>query len=156
MRLFLDNDWRHCGICNDKDVIETLNLHNSLKNLTLYMIWTSKLFNDREKQFKISNILEKKHYYNLENVNIIVEMRDKRAFGRIFHTSKENTTILKNQFKQLNIALITNINNRLSVLAFEWNEKMDDKRLDQLQKHVNNIKKMFLNVNTMVGSVFSW
>ena len=135
-------------ICNKKLVIESLNLHNSLKNLTSEFIIHNSLtivFDDCKKA--LENILQKKYYYKLENVNIILQLQYNlyncnESIGWFFKLLKDNHKILKYQFKQLNIAVKDAFGYRSSRLYFilEWNNKIDDKSLEQDQERFNEMR----------------
>ena len=92
---------------------------------------------NQEKALEI--ILQKKYYYNLENVNIILELEvsKREIFNDIsidwfFQLFEDNEKILKHQFKQLNIAILQDMKNN-EILVFEWDNKMNKNRLSQLK-----------------------
>ena len=121
-----------CPICNKKVVIDSLNLQNSLKNLTIeFGICFDKKFNTEIQTFE--NVFKKKYCYNLKNVNIIIPIDKNKSIDWFFQLLKENQAILKHQFKQLNIAIVKWDENENEALYFvlEWNNKMNDKSLNQ-------------------------
>ena len=139
--------WANVDICNNKVVIESLNLHNSLKNLTIeFMTSISYDYESYEHQQKaLNNVILKTYYYNLENVNILVEMAmmDNVTVDWFFTLLKKNHKVLKHQFKQLKIAIVKNINIQLTkhklYFVLEWNSGTDDKKLNQAKKQVDEM-----------------
>ena len=96
-------------ILNNKIVIDTQNLQNSLKNL-LANIDTSDMDDETLLQWQniIESILKKEHFYKLENVIILLgisslEMHDT---DWIFKMLQKNVKLLKYQFKQFIIGII--------------------------------------------------
>ena len=141
------NASENASICNNKQLIESWNLHNSLKNLTI----TISLLNNRQnftrrddekiedawKQWllAIKNILTKEYYFNLENVNILIYdiygNNCSRAIG-IFQILKENKSVLKHQFKQLNVAFHMGD----CCYIIKWTHGMNDILLDQIKSDI--------------------
>lgn len=134
-------------ICNKQSVIESLNLHCSLKNLTVEF-HISRARNPCYKfdhiqqlhQQSLENILKKEFYYQLKNVNIMIHVKqDDNGVCRdydidwIFKLLKKYKQILKYQFKELNIAICkTDKFDTIKVYyALKWNPKIDDKILQQ-------------------------
>ena len=129
-----------CGIkieylFENKDSInQGLNLCNSLKNLTFYFdILPLFVFANIYKK-SIENILEKKYYYNLENVNILVDFQVCDQYDKevdyILGIFKKHIKLLKYQFKQLNVAFY---NIKEACYVWEWNSNIDHKFLDQVK-----------------------
>ena len=146
-------------ILNNKQVIKLLNLENSLTNLTIHFG-----IGDSESALfeALENVLEKKYYYQLENVNILLDIyinhemkchgccekieknkKDSDELGKeitidnIFQVFKNMKWILKYQFKQLNIGLhILFIKlNKQTYHVFKWNSSIDENFLDQQRKN---------------------
>ena len=142
MRLLSFHRHKHCyDICSKTVVIESLNLHNSLKNLTIECkIDAVKICDHQQKA--LENILQKTHYYNLTNVNIILELKRNIRIDWFFKLLKDNQKILQQQFQQLNIAIVKNLYNYRQKLHYvlEWDYKIDDKRLNQAKKQFDEIK----------------
>ena len=63
-----------CDICNNEKVIESCNLHNSLKNLVLDVKYNIENQEDERLKWRnvISTVLKKEHYYNLRLVNLLL------------------------------------------------------------------------------------
>ena len=146
MRILRHWSWRNLDICNEKIVIDSLNLHNSLKNLTIECV-TLQPDNYGHQQKALTNILEKEYYYNLENVNIIIEInQDMDVFMTwFFQLLEKNVKNLKYQFKQLNIATLKKVEYptylaKESYFVLEWNDAMDNKRLNQVKKQLDEMK----------------
>ena len=139
-----------CKFCNDKVVIDSLNLQNSLKNLTI-VLYPSRIFHHVNQEKAIENILQKNYYYNLENVNIILENtggHDDTKIDWFFKLFKDNHKILKYQFKQLNIAIeriVDYDHEKYLYFVLEWNNTMDDKHVDQVKKQFYQMKSNVQN-----------
>ena len=92
----------------NKEYAELLNLHNSVKNLTMDL-WFFRNDNNAWKEGVkiISDLLTKMQLFNLANVNILLTFGDdsKPFIDLIFDTLKQNFKLLKHQFGQLNIGL---------------------------------------------------
>ena len=120
MRLL--NCWSSVDICNNETLIESLNLHKSLKNLMLEMDTTQMAISNIRDDFKqwmkaIGHILEKQYYHNLENVNILLDTYTGEEFEFIddfFKVLKQNQQLLKHQFRQFNIGIHTRDETRWS------------------------------------------
>ena len=130
-------------ICNNKKLIESWNLHNSLKNLTL-VIAPARTFYDQDlyqQQWKqwllaIKNVLTKEYYFNLENVNILIYDISKKNCHQaisIFKILQENKSILKHQFKQLNIGFRIL---KKSCYILKWDDNINDKLLEQKKSDI--------------------
>ena len=103
-------------LLENEKVIEILNFQNSVKNMTIGIVLDHMDnihdINDHWKPLLI-NVLKKKYYFNLTNVNILLyceyhgnKLRAKKNFvDWIFGILKENKNVLKYQFKQLRIGL---------------------------------------------------
>ena len=131
-------------LSNEK-MIESLNLHNSLKNLTMHMC-----FNVEYQRLKqgfsrcITNILTKKYFFNLVNVNILFDFRGgminestvNEFVDWIFDIFKKNEKILIHQFGQLNIGYRVYDKSECELLqsnVMKWNSNMNDKILMDYQ-----------------------
>ena len=135
--------------CSDADVlenqrlIELLNLQNSVKNLTLDIQLDAELDDDDEDEEDgdyqrwdkiISDLLMKKYYFHLTNVNILFQFATNndlilfRLFTWVFGILKKHQNILRYQFKQLNIGIRSakeiGIYTRCHIL--QWNSKIDE------------------------------
>ena len=128
-------------IFNNQEMIESLNFHNSVKNMTLNIIicdmnachkWTRVLL----------NLLTKKYYFNLENLNILFCFHVSigkiflNVMDWIFDMLKENCENIKYQFKQLNIAFKSILWNLINIERYdviEWNDKIDKHLLNEYQ-----------------------
>ena len=113
--------------------IKMCNLDKTLKNLTMNVHISDgdtriepQLFH--KSMQVIENVLKKKYFYVLKNVNLLFKRCHTIVLDRIFKIFKENTHLLKHQFKQLNIGFRVGYNDMYHV--FKWNEKIDDKYLD--------------------------
>ena len=117
------------NICENEKLIESLNFHNSVKNLTIRKI--------------LSNLLSKKDYYNLINLNILLSFNSKEFVPLIFKLLKQQAKILKHQFGQLNIGLkygsVWYSQQHIDIL--QWDDKFDPKLLDAKQKEWNKLNQ---------------
>ena len=120
-------------ICITKDLIESLNLHQSLINLTIELNTQTDL---NRLSNCIANILTKEHYHHLENVNLLLSLHaDYKSYQYvrlIFQMLRKYCAVLKHQFKQFNVA----VKKSLQYYAFEWNEKIDDKFLNAKESEI--------------------
>ena len=131
-------------ICTNYQLIESLNLQNSLKNLMInIIIWDGDIHAkddiDRWKM-AINYILQKKYFYNLENVNLLFETNnsDGLSLNMLFTILTENTKELKYQFKQFNVG-IRILNNTYPIETYhvwKWNKDINDKYLDEKQEDI--------------------
>ena len=139
-------------LLNDKNVIESLNLHNSLKNLTLELEIAA---NTKKWFVALRDILRKEYYYNLENVNILIEDISETQFITFFKILKENKHILQYQFKQLNIGfrIATRHLHHYDVLM--WNHKMNDKFLNKKMDSILHVIKCIQRKGVVPVSVKS-
>ena len=131
-------------IFKNQRLIESLNFHNSVKNLTIQMTFDdTKHWQRWCKENVISNLLTKKHYFNLVNFNILLEFlfctHDPKDIDTdwIFHVLKQNLQILKHQFHHLNIGLLSSKIKAQQCDVIEWNPDIDDKLLEAKQKEWN-------------------
>ena len=130
-------------LLNNKQVIELLNLQNTLKNLTIFCSCDS-----QHELNAIEKILKKEYYFNLEKVNILLNTNTHvtNLTHDIFKLLKRNHQLLKYQFKQLNIGFEfwDNVcqfeNHRYHVFA--WNSSVDEKFLDEQCKICVKYEKM--------------
>ena len=121
----------------DKPVIEALNLHKSLINLTMKI---RILLNETKWRTIIEKVLLKQEYHNLKNVNILITRIQKNNIIQLFDMLKKNIGILKHQFNKLNFGLqisceTTNIEYILTH-TFEWNCQIDRNFLDAKQQEL--------------------
>ena len=125
-------------ICTDQKVIESLNMQSSLKNLTI---------NVRLRDYWISvieKIIVKMYYYNLENVNILLEADYNvglESIGAFFAMLRKHIELLQHQFKQLAIGFAVKPDrqdNTKKYYVFQWHEKIN---CQSLAKHENSINK---------------
>ena len=135
-------------LLNNKQIIESLNLQNSLRNLTIYgeVYWNScyiYLVNPIEKL-----ILQKEYYYNLERVNILIAIYNQYAntIHDIFQMLQRNIQLLKHQFKQLNIGFRIHLTTLTKYHLLTWNPKIDKKFLNEQYRICRN------NINCNVQS----
>ena len=134
------------SICDNEQLIKKLNLQSSLKNLTMNINFGNDIMeSDWIQGFK--NIFTKNHFYNLNNVNILLET-EMINIQTFFDILKENLSVLKYQFKQLNIGL--RVYDALSVVdgkevyyVFEWNANIND---NILMKKQEEIMKQLMNM----------
>ena len=136
LRLIDFDDNSHTNICDIESVIKSLNLSQSLANLTLdlnmviyHHVW----------MLAIEKILLKKYYHNLQNVNLLLTISNKGTIAPLFQMLNKHCQILKYQFKQLNIGVqMWNWNSTFNkYYAFEWNTKIDQKFLNQKDKEIH-------------------
>ena len=59
---------------DDEKWIESLNLHNSVKSVTVSQF--SRLYGWQISKTMILDLLLKKHYFHLDNLNILLDVRD--------------------------------------------------------------------------------
>ena len=128
-------------ICNNKHVIESLNLQHSLKNLKLsigFSMGDHVLTQCQKKAIEL--ILTKEHFHKLENVIILLTSSNK-SIDWVFKMLKKNVQLLKYQFKQCTIGL--NVRHFGWCHILEWNKEIDKRHLDKLQAvcHQNNAKQ---------------
>ena len=130
--LDFEDDLRYSlHILHNTNVIESLNLHNSCKNLLVQL--DISVVGIVENSYKIDTIIEsilkKEHYYSLENVNLLLKSRHS-YIDWMFTLLKRNVKILKHQFKQLNIGI--NIDHDPCLYqVIEWNSNVDEKFLSE-------------------------
>ena len=115
----------------DKQVIETLNLHKSLINLTITIY---KPANHGNWMRTIEKILLKQDYHYLKNVNILITRMQKNNVKQLFDMLKKNIGILKHQFNKLNFGFQISDQDEYFKHTFEWNSQIDGKFLDQKQQ----------------------
>ena len=113
----------------NKNLIESLHLHNDVKNLTIWWKYGYEEWEWQKKQ--ILDLLLKKHYFNLQNINILLNIWDAKTIDLFFELLKQYWKILKYQFKKLNIGLKGRFN---KYQIIEWNCNINDKKLDQERK----------------------
>ena len=129
-------------VVNDK-LIQALNLHRNLVNLTIELVVNPDT-NVSQWMKAIEKILSKQHYHNLKNTNILV-IASGQDIHNIFHILKENISILKHQFNQLNIGLqiFGAGNNWTKYCTFEWNSQIDEKFLDKKQQEMDGDEMIY-------------
>ena len=131
-------------ILQDEKAIESLNLHQSVTKLTLHVEF--RYIQSQPEQRKrweqiICNLLLKKNYFHLQNVNILLKfvsykhVTNTSLIDWIFGILKSNHKVLKHQFKQLNIGIIRKDDPYVAQQCYmlQWNPKVDDKWLDAYQ-----------------------
>ena len=140
LRLMNFNKYSSHDIFNDKIVIESINLQNSLKNLLLYvdLIDLDRYMDDQDLtqwQNTIELTLKKEHFHKLENVIILLNILN-GDIDAIFKMLKENVQLLKYQFKQCTIGLNVDYINEYFYHAhvLEWNKNIDKNYLDQFKE----------------------
>ena len=119
-------------ICVNEIVIKTLNLQNSLKNLMLN-IDTIDMDNHTLTQWQnvIESILKKEHFYQLENVIILLRIPSlDMDCNWILKMLKQNVQLLKYQFKQFIIGWTVD---HVKCYVLEWNKDVDTKYLDEFK-----------------------
>ena len=137
LRLIYFSGYDNGDICMNDKLIEALNLHRNLINLTIEM---NIVLNHETNTTHIGRwmkametILCKQYYHKLKNVNILIRMYEK-DINYVFNKLKKNISILKHQFKQLNIGIKT-VSGKFC--TFEWNQQIDAKYLDQQRQEMN-------------------
>ena len=131
-------------ILENTKLIESLNFHNSVKNLTLNC--TLDQTDDCDNWTKIiSNLLAKKDYFNLDNLNILLQFSslhlNEELVNWIFEILKRNQQLLKHQFNQLNIGFRIEWISHDTFYVLRWNPKIDEKFLNHLQQQCNQSYK---------------
>ena len=140
--VFADNG---TDICDNEKVVEALNLDSNLMNLTIEIDMWPRMrrvtTNDMTRWIKcFETILCKKYYYNLKNVNMLIQICE-RDINHFFNMLKKNISILKCQFNQLNIGIrILCHDCTVHYCTFEWNPQMDEKYLDKQKQEMNGDK----------------
>ena len=144
-----------------EQLIESLDFHNTVKNMTLNINFgdfkrnSKDLNNCPHWEKNILNVLLKKNYFHLSNVNILLEYSYSytlrkgvnNTFGWFFDILKKNQIVLKHQFKQLNIGL-RHVYKKLSrdmkiidecklCYILKWHPQIDNKFLDQFKTKFN-------------------
>ena len=151
--------WNRIYIFDDEEMIQSLNFHNSVKNMTLHICFRERGIKEGNFRYyfgwlkiAITNLLNKKHYSNLTNLNILIE-----CITLIFDSNggdtadwiagilKRNANVLGHQFAQLNIGLRVKQESLDSdhvvckaCYVFEWNSTVNDKFLAEYKQFVNN------------------
>ena len=133
-------------LLKNEKVIEILNLHNSVKNITVGIIFYD-LAHQGDCKTILSNLLMKKYYFNLVNVNIVLCVYQdslssvKTVIDWMFGILMENKNVLKYQFKQLRIGIQSQGFNRNPSLercyVFELNK---DDKINDIDKFSNDYK----------------
>ena len=135
-------------------LIESLNLHSSVKQLTLNFIcedlenmYGSTATRQRWDEI-VSSLFGKKYFVNLEKMNILFDFigqghSRKHFVAWIVGLMKQNKQILKHQFKQLNIGLYcpAQYKRQERYDIVQWNPQINDKFLDQFQTNCNKLKQ---------------
>ena len=133
LRLINFYRYSHTSICINDSLIEKLNLHKSIINLTveISMWWCNKAWLDT-----IETILLKQHFHNLKNVNILIAVKKENIY-KLFDMLKKNVNILKHQFNKLNFGLkIVYQARKYFKHTFEWSARIDAKFLDAKQEEL--------------------
>ena len=169
--LRLINFQYRCSFLNDKLLIEKLNLHKSLKNLTLCVQIESSFSNHNGYQRNvhypqlwtgIKNILTKEYFHNLTNVNLLLKISSIKDIDSnsdhdhgsttniVFDILQKRCNILKYQFKQLNIALVIQQKRSLAhYQLIEWNSNIDDTFLRKEKQKCDNCTSCDNDINTV-------
>ena len=132
LRLINFCQWSHTSICINDSLIEKLNLHKSMINLTVQI---SMRLGNTAWLDTIEKMLLKQHFHNLKNVNVLIEMK-KKNICKLFDMLKKNVNILKHQFNKLNFGLDVVCETKNFKHTFEWNADIDAKFLDTKQKEL--------------------
>ena len=136
------NSNQYMLLTNEK-VIEILNLHHSVRNMTVGVTLYSNDFPYPGSWKKIlSNLLTKKYYFNLLNINILLRMYIRvneyslsglqTLVDWMFGILRENKNVLKYQFKQLRIGIQSSgffhnpLIERCYVIEFNQDAKTND------------------------------
>ena len=142
LRLIDLNSYSNTDILENAKLIESLNFHNSVKNLTLSCTIYDTDADRNIWRNVLSNLLTKKDYVNLDNVNILFHFfgvdTKTDTLSWIFEILNHNREILKHQFKQLNIGLriaVSLRNQRYYIL--KWHCAIDEKFLLDYQQQCN-------------------
>ena len=137
-----NQNFKFFKIFNNEEMIESLNFHNSVKNMTLNMT-ISDTIDCYEWKKVLLNLLTKKYYFNLENLNILLffDVSPHGIFLNltdwIFDIVKENYQSIKYQFTQLNIAFKINTWYLINIAQYhilKLNDKMNKQSLRKYQK----------------------
>ena len=128
------------NIFNNEILIEALNFHNSVKNMTISVKIPSTFgfkFNDWSWSKTISNLLVKKNFFHLTNLNVLItvnlDQTESSASDWLFTILKQHQKLLKHQFEHLNIAIqIVQNGTCKRCCTIEWNSTIDDGWLDFL------------------------
>ena len=142
LRLINFHAHNKADICVNDKLIRALNLHDSLINLTIEINvgswWTST--HHITKWLKgIETILCKQYYHNLQNVNILFKMLQWVDIDNVFEMLKKHVSILKYQFKQLNIGL----KYLYKCCTFEWNPQIDETYLNKQKQKMHGNERKF-------------
>ena len=136
-----------------EELIESLNLDNSVKHLTLNVACRDledTLIRQRWDDI-ISSLFTKKHFFRLENMNILFDFNGlyysrKFLLDWIVGLMKQHKCILKHQFKQLNIVLHCAMPCAFDFLKrqerydiVQWNPQINDTFLDQFEAKCNKV-----------------
>ena len=160
LRFIEFDDISRLDLLDNQMLIESLNLHNSVKNLTIDFCLEYKVYRDKVERWEkcISNVLTKKYYFNLENVNILfyseyVSPDSLQPIDWIFGILKKHSNILKYQFKQLNIGIKTAKTTdesfrRVNINILQWNSNIDNKFLDDYQERFDQLHQSTLELKT--------
>ena len=135
-------------ICLNKDLIESLNLHHSLINLTMEL--KNGIQFDWFEQ-TIDKVLTKEYYHHLKNVNLLFSLfsfsdpfrgiktfETKKYIKKIFQILRKHCKVLKHQFIQLNIAIKKKhkLDKLYAFESIEWNSEIDEKFLNEKEKEM--------------------
>lgn len=88
----------------------------------------------------MSNLLTKKHYFNVVNLNILLSFNIcyEKFTDLMFNVLKQHAEILKHQFRQFNFGLqYGSSSDKKQCNVIEWNCNIDEKWLDVKQKKWN-------------------
>lgn len=140
-------------------MIQSLNLHNSVKNITLHICFRERDTNDNNFSWYfefwkiyVTNLLNKKDYFNLTNLNILIDCttlifdwNGRSTADWIFGILKNNVKVLQYQFVELNIGLRiskeffrSDVIECQSCYVFEWDSTVNEKFLDECKQFIRN------------------
>ena len=145
LRLMNLSSHSNTDILENKKLIESLNFHNSVKNMTLSCVFNRRIDCDNWTKI-ISHLLTKTYYFNLNNLNIVLHfystLSNEDMVNWIFTILQENQQLLKHQFSQLNIAFDilgpgANLFSDERFCTLKWNSKIDDEFLSHFQEQCN-------------------
>ena len=137
-------------------------LRTTGKNFTLHICFRQKHMNDTSLRWFsskwtkfVTNLLQKKHHFNLTNFNILIDcttlirnywMRNcRQAADWISDILKNNVNVLQHQFAQLNVGLCITQECICSgtlecktCKVFQWNSSVDEKFLRGYTQFISN------------------
>ena len=147
LRLIDFTAYSNNDICLNDKLIQQLNLHRSLANLTIDIDMTNSRYNEKGRADDVAScikcietILCKQHYHNLKNVNILIKMYS-NDIECVFNLLKRNVSILKHQLNnQLNIGLQIEYDFIIEHCTFEWCPQIDGNFLNKQKEEMKGEK----------------